>query len=89
MARKSETFKTVKKSLLLQNIKTGSKAGGSELAENRKIMHRYFSTPPIFSAPVANIDREHGIIQGVTIAQDWTGQRSWWIYRSYFPASIG
>ena len=32
-------------------------------------MHRYFSTPPIFSAPVANIDRELGIIQGVTIAR--------------------
>jgi hypothetical protein len=32
-------------------------------------MHRYFSTPPIFSAPVANIDRENGIIQGVTIAR--------------------
>ena len=32
-------------------------------------MHRYFSTVPIFSAPVTNIDRELGIIQGVTIAQ--------------------
>jgi len=32
-------------------------------------MSRYFSTPPIFSAPVANIDRENGIIQGVTIAR--------------------
>jgi hypothetical protein len=32
-------------------------------------MHRYFSTPPIFSVPVANIDRELGIIQGVTIAR--------------------
>ena len=32
-------------------------------------MNRYFSTPPIFSAPVANIDRENGIIQGVTIAR--------------------
>ena len=32
-------------------------------------MHKYLSTPPIFSAPVANIDREQGIIQGVTIAQ--------------------
>ena len=32
-------------------------------------MHRYFSTPPIFSAPVANIDRELGIIQGVTIVR--------------------
>ena len=32
-------------------------------------MHRYFSTPPIFSAPVVNIDRELGIIQGVTIAR--------------------
>lgn len=31
-------------------------------------MNRYFSTPPIFSAPVASIDRENGIIQGVTIA---------------------
>jgi hypothetical protein len=33
------------------------------------MMHRYFSTPPIFSAPVANIDRENGIIQGITIAR--------------------
>ena len=32
-------------------------------------MHRYFSTPPIFSAPVGSIDRENGIIRGVTIAQ--------------------
>jgi len=32
-------------------------------------MQRYFSTPPIFSAPVTNIDRELGIIQGVTIAR--------------------
>jgi len=32
-------------------------------------MHRYFSTPPIFSAPVAKIDSELGIIQGVTIAR--------------------
>ena len=32
-------------------------------------MHRYFSTPPIFSVPVTNIDRELGIIQGVTIAR--------------------
>ncbi len=32
-------------------------------------MHRYFSTPPIFSAPVSSIDRENGIIYGVTIAQ--------------------
>lgn len=32
-------------------------------------MKRYFSTPPIFSAPVTNIDRELGIIQGVTIAK--------------------
>jgi hypothetical protein len=32
-------------------------------------MHRYFSTPPIFSVPVAKIDRELGIIQGVTIAR--------------------
>ncbi|MEI8049651.1 MAG: hypothetical protein WCI92_19925, partial [Bacteroidota bacterium] len=32
-------------------------------------MHRYFSTPPIFSAPVTSIDRERGIIQGVTICQ--------------------
>ena len=32
-------------------------------------MHRYLSTPPIFSAPVASIDRNNGIIRGVTIAQ--------------------
>ena len=32
-------------------------------------MHRYFSTPPIFSAPVSSIDRDNGIIRGVTIAQ--------------------
>lgn len=32
-------------------------------------MHSYFSTPPIFSAPVASIDRDNGIIRGVTIAQ--------------------
>jgi hypothetical protein len=32
-------------------------------------MNRYFSTSPIYSAPVANIDRELGIIQGVTIAR--------------------
>lgn len=32
-------------------------------------MHRYFSTPPIFSAPIASIDRDNGIIRGVTIAQ--------------------
>ena len=32
-------------------------------------MQRYFSTPPIFSAPVAHIDRDLGIIQGVTIAR--------------------
>lgn len=32
-------------------------------------MHRYFSTPPIFSAPVTSIDRNNGIIRGVTIAQ--------------------
>jgi len=32
-------------------------------------MHRYFSTPPIFSAPVTRVDRENGIIQGVTIAR--------------------
>jgi hypothetical protein len=32
-------------------------------------MNRYFSTSPIYSAPVANIDRELGIIHGVTIAQ--------------------
>jgi hypothetical protein len=32
-------------------------------------MHRYFSTPPVFSAPVASIDRERGIISGVTICQ--------------------
>jgi hypothetical protein len=31
-------------------------------------MSRYFSTQPIFSAPVASIDRENGIIRGVTIA---------------------
>jgi len=32
-------------------------------------MHRYFSTPPIFSAPVNSIDRELGIVQGITIAR--------------------
>jgi hypothetical protein len=32
-------------------------------------MKRYFSTPPIFSAPVSTIDKEKGIIQGVTIAK--------------------
>jgi hypothetical protein len=32
-------------------------------------MQRYFSTSPIFSAPVTNIDRGLGIIQGVTIAR--------------------
>lgn len=32
-------------------------------------MKRLFSTPPIFSAPVASIDRDNGIIRGVTIAQ--------------------
>jgi hypothetical protein len=32
-------------------------------------MHRYFSTPPVFSAPVASIDRERGIIRGVTMCQ--------------------
>ena len=32
-------------------------------------MNRYFSTSPIYAAPVANIDRELGIIQGVTIAR--------------------
>jgi hypothetical protein len=32
-------------------------------------MHHYFSTPPVFSAPVASIDRERGIIRGVTICQ--------------------
>jgi hypothetical protein len=31
-------------------------------------MHRYLSTPPIFSAPVTSIDRDNGIIRGVTIA---------------------
>ena len=32
-------------------------------------MHRYFSTPPIFSAPVSSIDRDAGIIHGITIAR--------------------
>ena len=32
-------------------------------------MQKYLSTPPIFSAPVSSVDREKGIIQGVTIAQ--------------------
>lgn len=32
-------------------------------------MHRYFSTPPLFSAPVDSIDRDNGIIHGVTIAR--------------------
>jgi hypothetical protein len=32
-------------------------------------MNRYFSTSPIYSAPVANINRELGIIQGITVAQ--------------------
>jgi hypothetical protein len=32
-------------------------------------MHRYFSTPPIFSVPVHSIDRDTGLIRGVTIAQ--------------------
>lgn len=32
-------------------------------------MQRYFSTPPIYSVPVTNINRELGIIQGVTIAR--------------------
>jgi hypothetical protein len=32
-------------------------------------MRPYFSTPPIFSAPVQSIDRDNGIIRGVTIAQ--------------------
>jgi hypothetical protein len=32
-------------------------------------MRRYFSTLPVFSAPGGNIDRELGIIHGVTIAQ--------------------
>ena len=32
-------------------------------------MNRYLSTPPVFSAPVGQIDRENGIIQGVTIAK--------------------
>ncbi len=32
-------------------------------------MSRYFSTPPIFSAPVSKVDRENGIIQGITIAR--------------------
>ena len=32
-------------------------------------MSRYFSTPPIFSAPVSKVDRENGIIHGVTIAR--------------------
>ena len=32
-------------------------------------MQRYFSTPVVFSAPAGQIDRENGIIQGVTIAK--------------------
>jgi len=32
-------------------------------------MHSYFSTPPIYSAPVTSVDRENGIIRGVTIVQ--------------------
>lgn len=32
-------------------------------------MHRYLSTPPVFSAPAGQIDRDNGIIQGVTIAK--------------------
>ncbi len=33
-------------------------------------MERYFSTPSIFTAPLGNIDRQAGIIYGVTIAQE-------------------
>ncbi len=32
-------------------------------------MNRYFSTPPVFSAPVSSVDRAAGIIHGVTIAR--------------------
>ena len=32
-------------------------------------MNRYFSTAPVFSAPVTAIDRDQGIIRGVTIAR--------------------
>jgi hypothetical protein len=32
-------------------------------------MHRYFSSPPVYAAPVASIDRENGIIRGITIAR--------------------
>lgn len=32
-------------------------------------MNRYFSTTPVFSAPVSAIDKEQGIIRGVTIAR--------------------
>ncbi len=53
----------------LKSTYTKTPKAGADLAENCKIMHRYFSTPPIFSAPVASIDRDNGIIRGVTIAQ--------------------
>ncbi len=32
-------------------------------------MNRYFSTPPVFSAPVSSVDKAAGIIHGVTIAR--------------------
>ncbi len=32
-------------------------------------MQHYFSTPPVYSAPVSSIDRANGIIHGVTIAR--------------------
>ena len=32
-------------------------------------MRKYFSTPPIFSAPVSKVDRDIGLIQGITIAR--------------------
>jgi hypothetical protein len=32
-------------------------------------MNRYFSTPPVFSAPVSSVDRAAGVIHGVTIAR--------------------
>ena len=32
-------------------------------------MNHYFSSQPVYSAPVTSIDRENGIIRGITIAQ--------------------
>ena len=32
-------------------------------------MNHYFSSQPVYAAPVASIDRENGIIHGITIAQ--------------------